>query len=158
MSPSLKHVKMCTKQSGVKAVHHVTMDSVTKENTNRQRVSLSGKGTEREGRDELLDKQDKKRVNVQTQGCVLSSWPLRSRASLLVDRRREKHTPEPPQHTCTHPLSPPHDSHLLKTMRAQAPPSEQCSHVCARFSSVLCALRGSSTRTHRPVSRTVTPV
>lgn len=34
-------------------------------------------------------------------------------------------------------------------MHTQAPPSGQCSHVCARFPSVLCALRGSSTRTHR---------
>lgn len=86
---------------------------------------------------------------MQTQGCVLSSWLLRSRGSLLVDRQ-EKHTPEAPLNTHPHTLShPPHNSHLLKTMRPQAPPSEQCSHVCARFSSVLRALRGSSTRTHR---------
>lgn len=56
MSPSLNPVKMYIKKSGIKAVHHVTLDSVTKENTKRQRVSLSGKGTEREWRDELMDK------------------------------------------------------------------------------------------------------
>lgn len=62
----MNHVKTGTKQGRNKAVRQVTMDSEAKEITS-QRVSLSGKGTEREERewrDELIDKQDKERVNV----------------------------------------------------------------------------------------------
>lgn len=124
------------------------MDSEAKEITS-QRVSLSGKGTEREERewrDELINR-IRREWTCKHRGVSCHRGRCDQGGVCLLTDKGKTHSRSPPHHTCTHPLPP-----RLPSVENNAYPGPSLwtmlTCVCTFF---LRSLWGNSPRTHRPV-------